>query len=53
MFLELVLYVYQGLSPFFPVDVAPQVAQARNMNIGIVAKHLKLKDLYGEKTYSF
>ena len=33
MFLELVLYVYQGLSPFFPVDVAPQVAQARNMNI--------------------
>ena len=31
----------------------PQVAQARNMSIGVVAEHSKYKDLYGEKTYRF
>ena len=35
------------------IVLSAQVAQARNMSIGIVAQHSTYKDLYGKKTCRF
>ena len=37
----------------FISKVKAQVAQARNMSVGIVAQHSKYRDLFEEKTYRF
>ena len=45
------VFELEYLGSIFP-QVAPQVAQARNMSIG-ERRHSKYKDLYGKKTYRF